>query len=98
MWGVNNMKFSTKQLLVIKWRDAFHPERCNWWDFEEVKDFVEDTEFIVWNAGWIIHEDKNFYTLSSMIAGHGKAVSHIQRIPKGCVIEIKKFSYKLTCI
>ena len=81
---------------MIKWRDAFHPEQCNWWGFKEVKDFVESDGFIAWNFGCIIHEDKNFYTIASMIVEGGNAVSHIQRIPKGCIIEIKRLNYKLS--
>jgi len=83
-------KFKTNVLVRIKWRDAFHPEHCNWWDIVELDEFIQCEEWIAYNVGWIVHEDKDFYTIAGMVAGGGKAVSHIQRIPKGCVMEIKK--------
>lgn len=92
---MKDIKFKTNELCVIKWRDAFHPEHCNWWGMEELEEFVKSTEFIAWNVGVIVHEDKEFYTIASMVAEDGKSISHIQRIPKGCVIEIKKLKYQL---
>ena len=84
------MKIKTDKLVCIKWRDAFHPENCNWWGFEELEDFVKSQEFIAYNVGWVVHEDKEMLTICSMTASDGKSVSHIQRIPKGCIIERKK--------
>lgn len=67
--------------------DAYHPEYCSWWGEKALKEFIEDKGVICYNIGWIVHEDTDMITLSSMVGGDGKSVSHIERIPKGCIIE-----------
>ena len=82
-----SMKFTTKKIYLIIWRDAYHPEACSWWGFDDLKEFIEDDGYIVQNVGYIVHENKDFITIASMVGDHGKSVSHIERIPKGFIIK-----------
>ena len=83
------MRFTSEKIYLIIWRDAYHPENCNWWGFDELREFVEDDGYIAQNIGWIVHENKDILTIVSMLGDSGKSISHIQRIPKGTIIEKK---------
>lgn len=81
------IKFKKDKMYLIVWMDAYHKENCAWDDFKEVEKFVNDKGFIAFNLGWIIHEDKGMVTIASMMADNGKAVCHMERIPKGTIIK-----------
>jgi hypothetical protein len=83
------MKYKTNKVEAIIWRDAFCPVIEKWRDEEEIDEFLRDTDFLVCNIGWVIHEDKDMVTISGMVSKQ-EAVAHIQRIPKGCIILRKK--------
>ena len=71
---------------AIVWRDAFHPFNCKWNNDEDVEEFLSDTDYMCCNLGWVIHEDKKMVTIASMVSKQDQ-VSHIQRIPIGCIIK-----------
>lgn len=82
------MKYKTNKAEAIIWRDAFNPANNGWMDESGIDNFLEDTDFMVCNLGWVIHESKEMVTIASMISKQD-AVSHIQRIPTGCIISRK---------
>lgn len=84
------MKFKIDKLVKITWLDAFHPVNCKWTDLEELEEFIKDESFIAENVGWIVHKNKDMTTIASMVADSGGQVSHIERIPNGCIKEIKQ--------
>lgn len=73
----------------IIWRDAFHPHSGGWFNEEQLSEFIEDTDFLCCNVGWVVHEDKDMVTIAGMVSKQDQ-VSSIQRIPKGCIISRKK--------
>jgi hypothetical protein len=77
------------KLFWIQWEDAFHPETCGWMSEKDVDEFCKDAEYICEYVGWIIKEDKRTITIASMISGKNGAFSHIQKIPKGCILKKK---------
>jgi len=81
------MKLNKAEAII--WRDAFMPAKMGWFHEEDVQDFLSDTDYLCCNLGWVIHEDKNMVTIASMVSKQD-SVSHIQRIPKGCILQRKK--------
>lgn len=80
-----------QKLVLIRWYDSFHPNNCGWMDEEDVKEFLEDTDYVCENIGWIIDENEHLVTIASMRSGEHNTLSHIQRIPTGCILERKEF-------
>ena len=77
------------KLVLITWFDAFHQDGCRWTSKDELEEFIKDNEFLCKNVGWVIHQDKSMITVSSQITSKGEQASHIQRIPIGCIKNIK---------
>jgi len=85
-------KIKVGDLVFITWEDAFHPENCGWYSKGDVDDFVSDSQYQCESVGWILHQDERMVTVHSMRSGNIGSVSHIQRIPRGCILRIKKLS------
>jgi hypothetical protein len=71
---------------AIIWRDAFHPYHGGWMTDEALEEFLEDTDYLCCNVGWIVHENKEMVTIAGMLSKQDSA-SHIQRIPTGCIVK-----------
>lgn len=83
------MKYELNRCEAVIWRDAFHPHHGGWLNEDGIDDFIADTDYLVCNVGWVIHEDKKMVTIAGMISKQD-SVSHIQRIPTGCIVKRKK--------
>ena len=78
-----------KKIVYIKWADAFHQEPCRWNSWKKINEFFNDPDFQVETVGWIIKEDKEYILISPMKSLHDNSFGHIQKIPKGTIIEKK---------
>ena len=77
------------ELVLITWLDAFG--RGGWNDTHDVEHGLQ--EYIKAEiVGYLVKEDKNFYVLSMGLQDDptAKPFLHLEFIPKGCVIDIKR--------
>jgi len=80
----------TNETVIVKWRDIT-TSGLGWSEQNEVDDFVTDeNEAIVYQVGFLYEEDEHQIVLIDSYF-HGKSLwGNVTKIPKGCVLEIKK--------
>jgi len=78
------------EIVLVKWKDIT-TSGLGWVDQNEVDLFVtDDQEGIVYQVGFLYEEDEHQIVLIDSYF-HGKSLwGNVTKIPKGCVIEIKK--------
>ena len=76
--------------VYIKWEDAFHQNHCYWTGEEGLKEFLEQPTYLCEALGWLIEDSKRNVTIAQHKSGDETTVLHIQRIPKGCILKMKR--------
>jgi hypothetical protein len=76
----------SRRLLKILWVDAASPAECRWRRADEVTEWSEGVA-IIETVGYLVHEDDQAVTLSSQVSGYDVLFDHLQRIPRGVIVE-----------
>lgn len=75
----------SKKLIYIEWADAIS-SGSGWTEEHELDRWINDTEWIIKQVGWVLHEDKKCLTIASQIKPDDDFTcaqfGHIQKIPK----------------
>ena len=83
------LKIKQGDIIKITWLDAFGRGTWNNWDV--IEEGLKNHIFCE-IVGYYATEDKNFYVISMGIQNDPDSTPflHLEFIPKGCVLEIKK--------
>ena len=77
-------------LIYIEWADAVS-SGSNWTDEDNIEEWIDGTEWVIKQCGWILHEDKTHLTIYAQIKPEDKFTctqyGHIQKIPKPWIIK-----------
>ena len=84
-----------KKLIYIEWADAIS-SGAGWVNETDLKRWIDDSEWIIKQVGWVLKENNKFLTIASQIkpedAFTETQFGHIQKIPKTWIRKRKDLS------
>lgn len=72
-----------RKLYVILWLDAVRGA-TSWHDAEDTKKFATATDGEVLSVGWLVHRDKDYFTIASDQSG--TETGRLIKIPNGMIV------------
>lgn len=85
------MTINRSQLVVVEWVDPTSSD--GWVDSDDVKEFLNNENFVAETAGWLIAEDDVAIVIGSTITVTDKYCGQMFRVPKSA---IRKITYMTT--
>ena len=73
-----------KKLVYLEWADAIS-SGSGWIEEHDIDEWIDKSEYIIKQVGWLLHEDKTHITIASQLKPEDKftceQLGHIQKIP-----------------
>jgi hypothetical protein len=79
------------KLIYIEWQDAH--TKLGWHDNDEIKDFCDNHEYVIKEAGWLIEENKKHIVIGTAIKEEtdywDRQILNLHKIPKTWIRKCK---------
>ena len=80
------MKEKQPPIVEVRWKDSWTNATGKW----TAEDFHQEPNFILTNAGYLIHQDERGINLASQYREEEKESRHVQHIPAGMILKVRK--------